>query len=162
MIFICCKLLDKLAFHSHKILLNFLGSVPNQIYMSKGMCFHSSHFVARDILLLGEVGLTLLSCSNRISICVFIVATHNNNDSRSKCDYSEEYVEGRRSVAVISFPLDPQIQILVPSPLSNQTQLENMSLVCTATFVALWLSKATQKIFAHILIENFDQWLVNF
>ena len=83
MILICCKLLDKLAFHSHKIL--FLGSVPYQIYMSKGMCFHSSHFVARDILLLGEVVLTLLSCSNTISICVFIVATHNNNDSRSKC-----------------------------------------------------------------------------
>ena len=49
------------------------------------MCFHSLHFVARDILLLGEVVLTLLSCSNTISICVFIVATHNNNDSQSKC-----------------------------------------------------------------------------
>ena len=39
----------------------------------------------RHILLFGEVVLTLLSCSNTISICVFIVATHNNNNSRSKC-----------------------------------------------------------------------------
>ena len=138
MIFICCKLLDKLAFHSHKILLNFLGSVPNQIYMSKGMCFHSSHFVARDILLLGEVGLTLLSCSNRISICVFIVATHNNNDSRSKCDYSEEYVEGRRSVAVISFPLDPHIQIL-------RSQIKRSSRICLLSVLQLLLHYGYQK-----------------
>ena len=143
MILICCKLLDKLAFHSHKIL--FLGSVPYQIYMSKGMCFHSSHFVARDILLLGEVVLTLLSCSNTISICVFIVATHNNNDSRSKCDYSEEYVEGRRSVAVISFPLDPQIQILVPSPLSNQTHFVFSSRICLLSVLQLLLHYGYQK-----------------